>query len=209
MALDTYSNLKTAIIAMSGRDDLTEVLDDFIDIAESEMYGNKLKALRTREMEMRNEYTLSTADRYLALPANFLQMRQIRIQVGDYEIPLKSSTPGSIKVWPGQGVPEFFAVSGSTMEFDIIPDVAYTVELQYYEKPTPLSSSNQTNSVLTNHPNVYLFGSLWALYIRASEEDKANYQYSNFMGAIAGANSEAERARYGNAPAIQTRGYIP
>ena len=34
MALDTYDNLKTAIINWSGRDDLSQVLDDFIDIAE-------------------------------------------------------------------------------------------------------------------------------------------------------------------------------
>jgi hypothetical protein len=126
MALDTYSNLKASIISFSGRDDLSAVLDDFIDMAESEMYGNKTQALRTRAMEARNEYTLSTADRYLALPDNFLAMRQMRIQSGDYEKPLDAETPGSIVVWPGQGIPSRFAVS-SNIEFDITPDQAYTV----------------------------------------------------------------------------------
>lgn len=208
MSLDTYSNLKTAVINFSGRDDLTTVIDDFIDIAENEMYGNKTQPLRTRGMEMRNEYSLVTSDRYLALPTNFLEMRQMRIQVGDFEPAMNSVTPSSLTVWPGQGIPKNFAVSDQ-FEFDIIPDDTYTVEIQYYEKPTPLSSSNTTNTILTNFPNVYLFGCLWALNIYASEEDKAQYQYGKFMNAIYGANAEADRGRFGNTPAIQRRGYIP
>ena len=208
MALDTYANLKTAIINFSGRDDLTDVLDDFIDMAESEMYGNKTQALRTREMESRNEYTLSTADRYLAIPDNFIQMRQMRIQVGEYECPMTSHTPGSLTVYPGIGIPKNFAVSNQ-IEFEIVPDSDYTVEIQYYEKPLPLSSSNTTNSILTNYPNIYLFGALWALYIFASEEEKAEYQYTKFMDAIYGANAEADKGRYGASPAIKTAGYVP
>jgi len=208
MALDTYANLKKAIINFSGRDDLTEVLDDFIDIAESEMYGNKIQGLKTRGMEQRNEYTLSTTDRYLALPTDFISMRQIRIQVGDYETEMDSVTPNSLRVWPGQGIPKSFAVSDQ-IEFDIIADIAYTVEIQYYEKPTALSSANNANTILTNYPTVYLFGALWALYIFASEEEKAEYQYKKFMDAIWGANAEADRGRYGPSPAIQPRGYVP
>jgi hypothetical protein len=177
-------------------------------MAESEMYGNKTQALRTRDMESRNEYTLSTADRYLAIPDNFIQMRQMRIQVGEYECPMESHTPGSLTVYPGIGIPKNFAVSDQ-IEFEIVPDSDYTVEIQYYEKPLPLSSSNTTNSILTNYPNIYLFGALWALYIFASEEEKAEYQYTKFMDAIYGANAEADKGRYGASPAIKTAGYVP
>jgi len=208
MDLDTYANLKASIINFSGRDDLSSVIDDFIDMAEAEMYGNKTQTLRTRDMESRNEYTLVTTDRYTALPDDFIAMRQIRIQIGDYEKPLNSATPGSLVIYPGQGVPNSFAVSGN-IEFDITPDQAYTIEIQYYQKPTPLSSSNTTNSVLTNYPTVYLFGALWALYIFASEEEKAEYQYGKFMDAIYGANAEADAGRYGPAPALSTQGYVP
>ena len=46
MALDTYANLKATIINFSGRDDLSSVIDDFIDMAEAEMYGNKTQTLQ-------------------------------------------------------------------------------------------------------------------------------------------------------------------
>ena len=36
MALDTYANLKTAIANFLARDDLTDEIDDFIDLTEAD-----------------------------------------------------------------------------------------------------------------------------------------------------------------------------
>ena len=47
MALDTYTNLKTAIANFLARDDLTSEIDDFIDLTEAEFN----RELRIRAME--------------------------------------------------------------------------------------------------------------------------------------------------------------
>ena len=47
MALDSYTNLKTAIANFLGRDDLTSEIDDFIDLTEADLN----RRLRIRAME--------------------------------------------------------------------------------------------------------------------------------------------------------------
>jgi len=62
------------------------------------------------------------------------------------------------------GRPNFFTIVGNEIQLDRVPDSEYTLEIQYYRKATPLSDSNQTNDILTNHPSIYLFGALVALF---------------------------------------------
>ena len=40
------------------------------------------------------------------------------------------------------------------------PDQAYAAEVFYFQQLSPLSSTNTTNSVLTEAPDLYLFGAL-------------------------------------------------
>ena len=103
------------------------------------------------------------------------------------------------------GTPHEYTVT-SQVELDRIPDTVYTVESQFWQKPTPLSSSNTTNAVLTNHPNVYLFGCLWAVnHVYHQETDVAANYYIKFLGAIKGANKEAKKARIGAMPTVKMR----
>jgi len=70
--------------------------------------------------------------------------------------------------------------------------------MQYYKKETALSDSNTTNDILTNYPDVYLYGSLWALWKWAMDDIKSAGYYTMFQNAIKGANNEANSGRYTN-----------
>lgn len=208
MALDTYSNLKIAIQKWTRRNDIDAHVDDVIDLCETEIYSNDQQILFLRSFETRSTASTSTTSRFLALPDDYIGFRQIRLVLADSFPDLIYKSPEQLFVLDRTGMPVHFTVT-SQIEFDRVSDVVYTCEVSYYKKPTALSSSNQTNDVLTNHPNIYLFGCQWATYIYASEEQKAELAYARFIKAIVGANERDEFGRYGPAPVMRIEGCVP
>jgi hypothetical protein len=91
-----------------------------------------------------------------------------------------------------------------------VPDFEYTVQFQYFKKALPLSATNQTNEVLTKYPNIYLFGTLAALFAYAQDTQQEISNINKFIGAIRGANKADKKGRYGPAPAMSlTNGMTP
>lgn len=208
MSLDTYNNLKIEIIKWSKRDDLDLDIDTFIDLAETEMFNNSVENLKVRGQESTYTTTLSTTLRTLALPADYISSRSVRIQISDDSRKIEYAAPEFMNIRDGNGIPLFFTITDE-IEFDVIAEAAYGFDMQYIGKPTALSSSNQTNAVLTNNPNIYLFGSLWALKQRTEEfEESANY-YAQFINAIKGANKQYFEGQFGPAPVMRVDGMTP
>ena len=199
MSLDTYTNLKQEIIDWSHRGDIDLKVDTFIKMAEQDMFANPDEVLRVRGQEIRS--TATTDGQYLALPDDFQSMRSLLIVTGGGNIELIQKAPMQLITEPTTGRPCFFTVT-SQIEFDRIPDSNYGVIMQYYSIPTPLSSSNETNDILTNYPNVYLFGALAAAMTWADDNEQAASNYQSFIRAIKGANKKDKQGRYGPAPAI-------
>jgi hypothetical protein len=197
MALDTYANLKQAIERWSHRTDLTNVLDDFIDLAENQID----KKLFLRNNELRATATMSTTDRFLALPTRFLKMRRLTLINGslNYEIHYKS--PEAMPVKDTAGRPRYFTVT-SQLEFDRTADSAYTLEMSYASRLVPLNSTDTSNDTLTDYPDLYLYGCMAAL--RKWE----NYEQL-FDKAIAEANAQDRKGRYGTAPKMAKEGSTP
>ena len=148
MSLDTYANLKAEIAEYLDRDDLTDRIDTFIDIAESAHRDE----VRFREILERGTLTFSDGDRTVALPADFAAMKYIRL--------LNPSTGASRRYLPrltqmsedeltevstnDECPPKFFAVS-EQIEFDSEADQDYTGDILYYKTMTALSDANTSN----------------------------------------------------------------
>ena len=89
MALDTYANLKASIKNWSHRNDLDDlIIDDFIDLAEQDMYHNSQAHLMIRCMEKRATADLRTDSRFIVLPTGFINMRRLKLNLaqGDNDI---------------------------------------------------------------------------------------------------------------------------
>ena len=199
MALDTYTKLKQQIIDWSHRGDLDLKVDLFIQMAEQDMFANDDAVLKVRGEETRS--TATTDGKYLALPDDFQSMRSLLITTAGGDIELIQKAPAQMFDEPTTGLPCFFSVT-SQIEFDRVPDSNYEMMMQYYAEPTPLSSDNATNSILTNFPNIYLFGSLAAAATWAEDFEVAASHYATFIRAIKGANKKDKQGRYGPAPAL-------
>ena len=202
MSLDTFDNLKLEIIDWSHRKDIDLKVDTFIELAEVEMFSNPTKTLKVRSGETRATATASTSSRFLALPSGFLEMRRVRIDADEGFLPLTYRTPEQLNSTDGPARPRFFTVTDQ-IEFNTVPDEAYVVEFQYLAEFTPLSSSNQTNPVLTLDPNIYLFGALKETFAWSGDtENQAKYELK-FISAIRGANKKFIAGKYGASPVMK------
>lgn len=199
MSFDTYTNLKQEIIDWSHRGDIDLKVDTFIKMAEQSMFANKEEILKVRGEETRS--TATTSGKYLGLPDNFQSMRSLLITTGGGDIELIQKAPAQMFDEPTTGRPCFFSIT-SQIEFDRVPDSNYEMTMQYYAIPTPLSSTNATNSILTNFPNIYLFGALAAANSYANDNEEAAANFASFIDAIKGANKKDKQGRYGPSPAI-------
>jgi hypothetical protein len=160
MALSTYTELKTSIGDWLNRTDLTSVIPDFISLAEAQIE----RQLRTRQMIVRATASFAAGAEYGTVPDDFLEAKAVKLDTN----PVTSLTFQTIDAldqlsnttYLSSGKPLYFTVVGNQFRLLPIPDGAYTADLVYYAKLTKLSSTVATNWLLTQAPDVYLYGSL-------------------------------------------------
>lgn len=192
MSLANYTDLKNSIASWSHRADLSNVMDDFIDLAEERMAGD----LRVRELETSTTGTLSVAT--LALPADFAQLRRLTINTTSHYTPENISPDGLVlKHEAAAGLPAYYALVGSNIEFNRSPDSAYGYTLNYWKRVPALSATAATNDVLTNYPSVYLFASLMELAWYAKNDADIQRYAAKYKNAVSIAN---ERSRQPGGP---------
>jgi hypothetical protein len=158
MALTTYTELKASLADWLNRSDLTATIPDFISLAESQIE----RQLRTRQMIVRATATIDTE--YGALPGDFLETKSLKLNTNPVTA-LQFDTIDSMDFlkstrYLSSGQPKLFSIVGAQIRVLPVPDGAYTAELVYYAKLTKLSSTVATNWLLTQAPDVYLYGSL-------------------------------------------------
>jgi len=208
MALNNFANLKASIRVWSERDDIEDVIDDIILLAEQEMYNNAEEILLVRQMEVETNPSTSTSVRTLALPTGFIEMREMKIEDDEDFFTVVYKTPEQLQIIDRVGLPQFFTVTDQ-IEFDRVSDVAYTLQLKHYAEPTALSDSNTTNSILTNYPAIYLDGCLWRTLMFGHEAELAENAYRSFIRRIKGANRNSKKGRFGPSPGISNKEWKP
>ena len=158
MAISTYAELKTAIASWLDRSDLTDVIPNFIVLAET----RHKRDFKIRRMETRVTANTIADTEYYSLPDNYVAMRNIKLNTNT-KTPLEFLTPeimDRLQAGSSVGCPKAYSIKGNTIQVRPIPDGVYEIEISYYKHFTPLSDSNTTNDMLTNHPDAYLYGAL-------------------------------------------------
>ena len=158
MAISTYSELQTAVANWLDRDDLTARIPEFIALAEARF--NRI--LRLRSMEAKYTANTVAGQRNLALPANYIQMRNFQVNSNPLTT-LSYVTPEIYdSLWGGStsGTPKFYTILANEVSFGPIPGSVMEVEMLFYKKFDSLSVTNTTNWLITNAPDIYLYGSM-------------------------------------------------
>jgi hypothetical protein len=193
MALTTYAELKASIADWLDRDDLTNVITDFITLAEHQME----REIRHYKMIERSAANLDS--RYSAVPADWLQTIRFGITSADtYRLEMVSIDDIITKrerSLDTVGRPKYYAHVGDLFELYPTPDKAYATELVYYQKIPALSASNTSNWLLDVAPDAYLYGSLLQAAPYLGEDERVQVWSSLYSGAVASVNSSSDRTR--------------
>ena len=163
MAIGTYAELQTAVANWLDRDDLTDRIPEFIALAEAKMN----RVLRISLMEnVSTAIIMAGGTRDYSLPTGFTGMKEFHLTTSPIT-PLSYITPEMMnRMWAGSntGRPQAFTLfsDAGTRKIKIgpSPDSAYTTSMLYLKKIDSLSVSNPTETMLTENPDVYLYGAL-------------------------------------------------
>ena len=158
MAISNYTQLKTAVANWLDRDDLTERIPEFIALAEARFN----RVLRLRSMETKETASTVAGQRNLALPASYIQMRNFQVNTSPLTT-LSYVTPEIYdRVWGGSttGTPKFYTILANEVSFGPIPASVQEVEMLFYKKFDNLSVTTTTNWLITNAPDIYLYGTM-------------------------------------------------
>ena len=196
MALSNYTELKSQIAAFLNRDDLTSVIPTFIALAESQINRD----LRHWQMEKRSSGQQSPGDEYMQLPADWVETIRFHItDNGTSPIDLISRAAMADKRGGNNdtsGIPTHYAHADGQIQLYPTPAGTTNVELLYYGKTEALGDSNATNWLLTEAPDVYLYGALLHSAPYLAEDERVGVWAQMYSAAVAQLNKSSEDARF-------------
>lgn len=190
MALDTYANLKTAVLAWSERSDLTSYNTDFVTLCEMRIRTELAEqGKRPREMETTTDLTPTAG--VCTLPTDFMAMKRVQARTSSPRRLEYRTLDWLDEAYPdgASGDPSFYTVMGTTAgtsTLRMFPLTTSNIRVTYYAYPAVLSDANTTNWLLTKYPNVYLYGTLLELEIFAGNDAGAQKWLGFFKGAVQG-----------------------
>lgn len=206
MAISTYTELQTAVANWLDRDDLTARIPEFIALTEARF--NRL--LRVRSMETEADETTVAGTRSYALPTDYRQMRTVHLTTSPIT-PLSYITPEIMdRVWAGStgGKPVSYTIKGNSVYLGPSPDVVYTIRFLYYKTVPALSALTPTNDILTESPDVYLYGCLLEAEPFLQNDARVQLWATAFQQAISDIQEQDEKDRHsGVLRVLNTSGY--
>lgn len=203
MPLATYSELQSSIGDWLNRADLSATIPSFIAMAE--VAHNR--QLRTRQMIKRS--TALIGDAFTTLPSDMLEITNAQIN-GSRVTPLEFVSMNEAdkirRLYPA-GSSKYFTIVGDTLELVPNPSSEVEVEIVYYARIPALSASNQSNWLLLNSPDLYLYGALIASAPYLRDDDRVMVWTSLYKQALADLQISDERARFTSTP-LRARGPV-
>ena len=159
MAISNYSELQTAVANWLDRDDLAARIPEFIALCEARFNRSlRIRAMETLDISVDTVSGTST----VALPTGYVQMRDISLITSPIT-QLQYLTPeimNRLNAGSFTGKPETYTIIANNILFGPTPDAVYDISMLYYKTFDALTDAAPTNWVITNAPDVYLYGAL-------------------------------------------------
>lgn len=155
-----YTGLTSTVASYLARADLTTFIPNFVEAAERLIYPR----LVNRGVEI--EFTATTSSGVVALSGltNYLSMKWLRDSAsgGTFLKPLTAEQ--LYETYPDRSVaethPRYYARDGANIVFGPAAADGVALDGVYYAKLAKLTSANTTNWVISNYPELLLYGAL-------------------------------------------------
>lgn len=160
MALSNYAELKAAVADWLTRADLEQQIPDFIKLAEATLN----KVVRSSRMTASGAVTINANTRNGAAPDDMLEPIYVQLSA-DEDYPLEQVSPEQLTVlrrsrMRATGTPRFYAVVGRSIEVVPTPASQITLDIAYYQAVPSLAGATESNWLLDNDPDLYLYTTL-------------------------------------------------
>ena len=192
MALSTYSELKTSIAGWLNREDADTIakIPDFIALAEAKI------ARDVRHWRQEKRVTTPVNEQYENLPIDWLEMIQIQITTGG-RLQVISAAELQERKEASSVVqkPKYYRLTSDQIEFYPTPDSSYEVAMQYYARVPALTDVDTTNWILTDYPDIYLYGSLVHAAPYLIDDQRLNVWASLYQSAVDALNQDNTKSR--------------
>jgi len=184
MAIDTYEKLQSEILDTLNRTDLVADVTEYSpgtiegavqrSISKAEKRINR--RIRTKAFETSTTFSTVAGTETVAVPADYTAVKTFKIENSPNVVLTQKDLTTLYNDYPSTatGLPNSFSAYGTSFYLRPIPDVVYSMKLYYYNAPTPLSTSNTSNALLVNYPDLLLYGAL--IELTAHIEDDSRIQ---------------------------------
>lgn len=193
-----FGELKTAILSDSHREDYTAHVARFVQEAEG------LIASRLESYSL--EYTFSDADRagdttsnVYTLPPKVVQVRHILYN----NLPLEEQNESAIGLYRSSSDVLMYVVRPLTVAFAGIPPALAAPKMLYFGLPAALSADVDTNTLLTDYPQLYKESAQVALFKRAENLEKSSAAFQSVISLIDDINRRVKK-QMGGAQSLAT-----
>ena len=198
MAFTTYTELKASVADYLARTDLTAQIPDFITLAEKRLKRD----LRIRQMLKVVTATMTAADATVALPSDFLAMRDLHLATNP-ATPIEYLSPSNFYAnarTTESGKPSKYSILAAEFVFAPVPDSAYTLSMLYYAAPTELSTSVSSNVFLATCPDLLLYGALGEAEPYLLNDARLQTWATLYDRGVIALSSSDESSEYGSSP---------
>lgn len=187
MSITNYNELKEAVEAKwPHRTDLTAFSADMITLGESHLN----RRLRIREMEESATVTPSTSVDYVALPTGYMELVSFADDLGDELTEVSADQLQALRYSAASVRPECYRIT-SRIDFECVADQAYSYTMHYFKRLD--IETDTTNTVLTSHPDLYLYASLVQVEAFVQNDQRIQLWKSLLEEAITDANNQSRR----------------
>lgn len=200
MSFDTFTDLKTEVSAFLQRGSAFDSrISSWITLAEADIS----KDLRVWRMESLESLTVTAATATVALPSRLRDIKWVKLN-GEYERVLKHLPAAAFYEQYAQAdgdTPIHFTASESNLILGPTPTADGTLTALCILAPSPLSDSNQTNTILTNYPDVYFYATLVHAFRHIRNQERLVEAVQAYGIAIEKANKESRNRKMMATPA--------
>lgn len=164
MSINTYNDLKAALVNQLKGAEVEERIESFISATEDrlvkDLRGHARFSLEGKE---KTDTLIATAKvGSVLLSRDMLNVRSVRVQA-DKSTRLKALSPWELVDRyedSGPGTPSVYSLLGMALKLRPVPDKNYRIEVTYKAPSPRLSDKNPSNCLLSEHPDLYFYGSL-------------------------------------------------
>ena len=190
MTIGNYGDLKTSVQDYLNRADLAAYIPNFVRIAERRIhYGSAapMDSQPVRVPAMQAQTTGTISNSAISFPTGFLETILLRITGNGRSWQAEYADHGTYTAYTNSGSPPTVYICLNNA-IQVAGTGGGTYTLDYYKAFDSLTADKDTNWLLTNAPDVYLFGALLESAPFISDLQMVQGWYSMFKSAVNSVN---------------------